>query len=81
MLLELASWETGARIDGNVVHVFFDGEAIVVFFHMLDQTSLNAKELIFELDYDVCAVLHIGYVPLKHDRLGISYNLTNLTIT
>ena len=68
--------ETGARIDDNVVYVFFDGEAVVVFFHMLGQTSLDERELIFGLDYDVCAVLPIGYVPLKHDRLGISYNLT-----
>jgi hypothetical protein len=69
-------WETGARINDNVVHVFFDGETIVIFFYMLGQTSLQARDLIFELDYDVCVVLPIGYIPLKNHRMGISHNLT-----
>jgi len=66
---------SGAQIQDKVVDIFFDGEVQVVSIYMLGRSSLTARQMVFELNYDICAVLPVGYIPLKNEQMGVQYNL------
>ena len=55
--------------------IFFDGEVKVVSIYMFGRSSLTARQMIFELNYDICAVLPVGYIPLKNEQTGVQYDL------
>jgi len=69
------------QIEDKRVDVFFDGEVQVVAIYMFGSSSLTERQMIFTLNYDICAVLPIGYVPLENDQIGFAYHLNVTTET